>query len=371
MLDSSLFSNIHAQPQVKDFLQTSIAEGKTSHAYLFLGDGSAETFEMAHAFAQGLLCEKGGCGACNSCIKVARLAHPDLHVYKPLGVNEYLLDQIKELLQDTELQAVYGGKKVYVLEDADMLGQQSANALLKTLEEPPASCVFILIAPNKRSVLPTIASRCQLIPFRALSDDELVKSLVQNSGASEHIARVALSACNNSIREAKEFFQSSYKLELRRSVLELMSKLDSMDALDILNATKELLLDAKAPLAHLKEVQAALLDEQEDFLSKSAQKELQSQQKRELTQAQRSSIIEILNIIRSYLRDALLLMENSEAKIVNEDYASALLYLIKRVHRAQILAAFERIGKAEQHIKRNVTAQVSMEALFLDLKEGL
>ena len=366
-----VLSEISGQSRVRDFLQKSISEQKISHAYLFVAQTSSGAAEMALAFAQALLCEKGGCGSCSACKKVSRKSHPDLHELKPLGVGEYLLSQIKDLLNDVELQSVYGGKKVYILHDVHLLGEQCANALLKTLEEPPADCVFILITSDRRKVLPTIVSRCQLIPFRIVSDKELAEIVMQHTGVSRDKAVFALAACNNSLVDAKSFLQSSYKFELRLHVLDVFDRLKTMDALDVLQASKSILLEAKSPLDQLKETQAALLDEQGDFLSKSVQKELEIQQRRELTQAQRSGIIEVLNIIRSYVRDALLLLENSEARIVNEDRRSSLLYLLKQTDGQKLFAMLTRIDKAQMHINRNVSAQLSFDALLFDLKAGI
>lgn len=213
------FENILGQPQVREFLRATVASGRVSHAYLFCGPAGSNKTLAALAFAQGILCPKGpkgprggNCGACDACGRIMRKKHPDVRMFEPEGAAGYLVEQVRGIVADTALAPIQADRKVYILDRVDLLGVQAANAFLKTLEEPPADVVLILLARTRESVLPTIVSRCQVVPFRTIPVSEAAGIVVQNSGASPEQARVALQACDGSITRAVEFLKSNERL---------------------------------------------------------------------------------------------------------------------------------------------------------------
>lgn len=140
---TSLLAKLDTQQRVRDFLTNAIASGRASHAYLFLGAPGAGKLDAAWALAQAFLCEQDGCGSCDSCVRVARHTHPDVHYYTPESATGYLIAQTRELLDDVPLAPIRAKAKVYIIDRAEQLRANTANALLKTLEEPPeASCSF-------------------------------------------------------------------------------------------------------------------------------------------------------------------------------------------------------------------------------------
>ena len=203
------FENILGQPQVREFLRATVAQGKVSHAYLFTGPAGSNKTMAAYAFAQAVLCPKGAsgprggnCGACDACRRIMRKKHPDVRYFAPEGAGGYLVEQIRDIVADTSMAPIQAHKKVYILDRVDLLGVQAANAFLKTLEEPPSDVVLILLARTRESVLPTILSRCQVVPFRTIPASEAAGIIVQNTGASREQARMAVEACDGSITRA-------------------------------------------------------------------------------------------------------------------------------------------------------------------------
>ena len=100
---ASLLAKLDTQERVRDFLTNAVASGRASHAYLFLGAPGAGKLDAAWALAQAFLCEQDGCGACDSCVRVARHTHPDVHYYTPESATGYLIAQTRELLDDVPL----------------------------------------------------------------------------------------------------------------------------------------------------------------------------------------------------------------------------------------------------------------------------
>ena len=167
------------QPKVREFLRAAVAQDKVSHAYLFTGPAGSNKTTAAYAFAQAVLCPKGAsgprggnCGACDACRRIMRRKHPDVRWFSPEGAGGYLVDQIRDIVADAAFAPIQARRKVYILDRVDLLGVQAANAFLKTLEEPPEGVVMVLLGRTRESVLPTIVSRCQVVPFRSIPASE-------------------------------------------------------------------------------------------------------------------------------------------------------------------------------------------------------
>ena len=126
----------------------------------------------------------GGCGECPSCHKVAALTHPDVHILVADG-DEIKIDQVRQMQADLALKPFEGAKKILIVDGAESMNPSSANAFLKTLEEPPGETLIVLISPLPQSLLPTIRSRCQEIRFLPLPRPILAQALMRKRGLSE------------------------------------------------------------------------------------------------------------------------------------------------------------------------------------------
>ncbi len=161
---NSLLSKLDTQPRVRDFLARAVTSGRASHAYLFLGSPGSGKLVADWAVAQALLCGEdgvsGACASCDDCGRVARRTHPDVHYFAPESATGYLIAQTRELLEDVALAPIRAKAKVYIVDRAEQLRANTANALLKTLEEPPAGVTFILLGSSADVMLPVPMSCC-------------------------------------------------------------------------------------------------------------------------------------------------------------------------------------------------------------------
>ena len=159
-----------------------------AHAYLFSGDEGIGKRMTALALAAAVNCDipgqDGGCGECPSCRKVASLGHPDVHLVAPDG-SELKIDQIRQAQADLSLKPFEGRKKVLLVDGAESMNDASANAFLKTLEEPPGDTLIILVTSMPRGLLQTIRSRCQEITFHPLPRRTLAELLMEKRGLPE------------------------------------------------------------------------------------------------------------------------------------------------------------------------------------------
>lgn len=369
LAESALLAQLDTQPRVRDFLVRALEQGRASHAYLFLGAPGSGKLDAAWALAQALLCEDGGCGTCDACGRVARHTHPDVHFLSPESATGYLIAQIRDLLEDVALAPIRAASKVYIVDRAEQLRANSANALLKTLEEPPAGVTFILLGTSADAILPTIVSRCQCVPFRLLPVEESAQAVQRACGTSLERCRVAVSIAGSPSR-AVAFLKSAERQEARRVMVRAIDALGSADEADILASAKELMVSVHAPLAEVKSTQKAVLEQNADYLSRGALKQLEDRNKRELSARERSGIMEALASARTLLRDALLAAEQA-GPIVNEDVADVVARIAGRASSAQIACALDAVARTESRIARNVTPQLAIEVMLFDIRKAL
>ncbi|MDZ4815882.1 MAG: hypothetical protein SGI71_06405 [Verrucomicrobiota bacterium] len=174
------FSDLTSQVAVVDQLTRSLRENRVAHAYLFTGENRSDLEKAAVLLAQALNCTDNltdPCGRCRACVQIAGLNHPEVFWIKPESKSrKIVIDQIRELERTLNQKASFGRTKVGIIVDADCLGNEAANAFLKTLEEPPSQTNLILISTQPERLLPTIISRCRRLIFsmgtdKALSSD--------------------------------------------------------------------------------------------------------------------------------------------------------------------------------------------------------
>ena len=366
----ALLAQLDTQPRVRAFLERALAEGRVSHAYLFVGSSGSGKLDAAWALAQALVCPRGGCGACEECVRVARRTHPDVHYFAPESVTGYLIGQTRDLIDDVALAPIRGKAKVYIIDRAEMLRPESANALLKTLEEPPAGVTFILLGTSTETILPTIVSRCQCVPFRLIAPADAARAVERETGAAPARCLMAVGVAGSPAR-AVAFLKSAPRQEARRFMLRTIDALPRADELDILRAAKEIVLAVKAPLDEVKEVQQAVLDQNADYLSRGALKQLEDRHKRELSARERSGMMEVLASARLLLRDVELRLLGADEPCVNEDALEAVERLARATTVKGALGALEAVGRAEKNLARNVTPQLTLEVMLLNIRKAL
>jgi len=185
--------------RVVDFLQRCIANNNVSHAYIFYGPCQVGKTTLAKRFAQALLCPKNkglqGCSECVSCQQLSQATHPDHYQLNRLVDTKtekikknIAIEQVRQLQQALSLRTFLNGHKIALIEEADTLSLEAANAILKTLEEPSPNTTLILLANNLTNLPETIISRCQMVKFQPVNQVEIAKQL-KRFGANDQQAR--------------------------------------------------------------------------------------------------------------------------------------------------------------------------------------
>ncbi|MCI2241808.1 DNA polymerase III subunit [Adlercreutzia faecimuris] len=374
------FENILGQPKVREFLRASVASGRVSHAYLFAGPAGSNKTLAAYALAQAVLCPKGPrgprggrCGDCTACDRVMRRKHPDVRYFAPEGAAGYLVEQIRELVADTALAPIQGARKVYIIDRADLLGTAAANAFLKTLEEPPADVVIILLGRTRESVLPTIVSRCQVVPFRHIPASEAAGIVRQNTGASLETSRAAIEACGGSITRACEFLRApgNERLRFRSRVLEVLASLRRADDWDVIGYAAEMVTASKLPLDVVREGQEAELAENADFLAKSAIRQIEARNKRQITAKSAECLRQLTAITASWLRDVLATSAGAPELVINVDARAAVADAAALADEASLARALAAVDRCEEALAYNVSPETCIDVLLFEIREAL
>jgi DNA polymerase-3 subunit delta' len=170
--------------QVRSWLKHVIAGNKANGGYLFIGPSGIGKSALALEFAAALRCKTPddgwSCGACNECLRIAHGVHPSVRAFaKPADKSAFPVELVREIVEEAGKKRLEPGRRTFIVADADRFNESSANAFLKTLEEPPVDLIFVLLAENLAQVIPTILSRCQSVRFSPLKE-QLVSEIARD-----------------------------------------------------------------------------------------------------------------------------------------------------------------------------------------------
>ena len=220
------FRDIIGHEQIIEHLQNAIIMGKTSHAYILNGPDKSGKRMLADAFAMALQCENGrneGCGECHSCKQAVNHNQPDIIYVSHEKPNTISVDDIRyKVNNDIGIKPYSSPYKIYIIDEAEKMNVQAQNALLKTIEEPPAYAVILLLTTNAEMFLPTILSRCVTLHIKAVPDEKIKKYLMKKYEIPDYQAEVCVAFAQGNVGKAIQLATSSDFNELKASVLQLM-----------------------------------------------------------------------------------------------------------------------------------------------------
>lgn len=238
------FKDIVGHEQIIEHLKTAIEMGKVSHAYILNGPDLSGKMMIAEAFARALLCEKqdpDGCGECRSCRQSDDRNNPDIIYVKHDKPNTISVDDIRTQLNNDIVIKPYSNQyKIYIVDEAEKMNQQAQNALLKTIEEPPAYAVVMLLTTNADSFLQTIRSRCITLNLKSVKNDVIKSYLMTEKKIPDYQADVCAAFAQGVVGKAIKLASSDDFNELKESALSLIKRLDDIDLYEMGEAIKQI-----------------------------------------------------------------------------------------------------------------------------------
>lgn len=238
------FKDIIGHEQIIEHLQNAITMDKVSHAYIINGPEKSGKMMLAEAFAAALQCETGGrdaCMECHSCRQAAGRNQPDIVYLKHEKPATISVDDIRSQLNNDIVIRPYGSRrKVYIIDEAEKMNVQAQNALLKTIEEPPAYAVIILLTTNAGTFLPTILSRCVTLNIKVAADETIKKYLMSHYQVPDYQADVCVAFAQGNVGKAIQLASSENFNELKASALQLIKRLNDIELYEMTEAVKQI-----------------------------------------------------------------------------------------------------------------------------------
>jgi DNA polymerase-3 subunit delta' len=304
-------------------LQRAVAQ--PSHAYLFVGPARIGKLTLAQDFARALNCAGDGapCGQCRACQKIADGRHPDVRLVRRLpDKTEIVVEQLRDLQTELSLRPYEAKWRVAIIENMHEANASAANAFLKTLEEPNPQVVILLTAHNPEALLPTIRSRCQIIPMRPLAINEVEQALTERQLVEPDRARLLARLSGGRIGWALE-----------------------------VSGDEELLAQRNAQLQELLQALAR---------GRSARIELAGKLSRTDDDA-----LQMLDLWLSWWRDLLLVKGQCADAIVNADFRERLARDAAHLELRVIQNYIGMLQNARHHVEQNVNARLVLEVMLL------
>lgn len=327
------------QDRVVSLLQHSLEKGTIAHAYLLVGPPHVGKMTLAINLAQALNCEAAEppCGECVSCQKIASAKHSDVQT---IGLTsngnsaeakprvEISIDRIREMQHSANLPPFEGRYKVFIIDGAELLSDEAANCLLKTLEEPVGRVIFILLTSNDELLPATVVSRCQRLELLPVADSEVEATLNSRWGIEPQKAKLLARLSRGCLGWALSAASDDSLLELRAERIDRL--------LDIINA------------------------DYEERFTYAVQLATQFSQSRGLVQ-------EVLDLWLDWWRDLLLIKVGCSDTITNVDQLATLVEIANGYNLAQIRAVINSIQAAGEQLRQNANPRLVLEVLMFDI----
>jgi DNA polymerase-3 subunit delta' len=329
------FRELAGHRRILSLLSRSIATGTLPPSLIFAGPEGVGKRLAARAVAQALNCLSpragDGCGECQACRKIARGIHSDVRVVTPGETGAIKIEQVREAIEPTVYRPFEGKRRVTVIDDADALVPAAQNALLKTLEEPSASSVFILVTSRPDALLPTVRSRCSIMKFGRLSPADVAEVLERDHKFSRRDAVAMAAAAEGSMRRALDM-QAGELADARSAVGGLLRDLRGRS-------------DARARVERAKDLMAGG--------SPAAEREHLGVQ---------------LQALASMVRDLGVLSTGADERLLaNVDLRAELDGLAKSFDSQRALRVFAAVDRAYGALERKVSPKVVADWLALQI----
>lgn len=324
------FETMFGQTPAKTLLRKAFAGNRLSHAYLFRGPDGVGKKRLAMTMAAYMQCQSpvnsDACGHCHSCLQFRAGSHPDFLHIAPQGA-AIKIQQIRELKHALTMPPYAGDYRVVLIEDIHTMRREAANSLLKTLEEPPPGNLLLLSANQAGQLLPTIVSRCQIIPFHALDHKVVAQILIAADGLEATTAHTLAAIAEGSIGRARRL-QEKKLLELRRQIIDQL-----------------ITLKGNEPAAVLAVLQMA-----------------------ERVTGLKEYLADLFSLLRTWFRDLILLAAGGpESMVINQDLGHLLATAAKRWQPEELFDRIHLIDQAEKKLLRNCSRTLVCESLFFEL----
>lgn len=326
------FKDILGHDNIISHLKNAITMEKVSHAYIFNGEDGSGKSMLAKVFAQALQCEERSgepCGKCRSCIQAESMNQPDIIYISHEKPNSIGVDDVRSQLVDDIIIKPYSSRyKIYIIDEAEKLTVQAQNAILKTIEEPPAYGIIIFLTNNSENFLPTILSRCVMLNLRPVKNQLIIEYLMKECKVPEYQAELCAAFAQGRPGRAVKLAKSADFEEIKSDIISLLKNIYNMDLSSLVGVIKQI--------------------NEYDI-----------------------SIDDVLDIMTLWFRDVLMFKASRNPNgLIFEDEINEIRKCAGRSTYEGLEIIMEAFDKAKQRLRANVNFDMTMELLLLTIKEN-
>ncbi|MDD4503262.1 MAG: DNA polymerase III subunit delta' [Clostridiaceae bacterium] len=221
------FNDMIGQRIIVESLRNAVKNNMITNGYIFSGPKGCGKKLMAYIFSMALNCSctvsERPCGSCSSCIRTSSGNHPNLEIVKPTG-QSIKIKQIRQIISDVAKKSFESGYKIIIIENAEKMTHDAQDAFLKTLEEPPANTVFLMLAENHNLLLPTIVSRCQVYQFKPVDAEEMKNFIEVRYDYAPMDVETAVMQSNGVVGKALELLKDKEGDRVRTAYISILDK---------------------------------------------------------------------------------------------------------------------------------------------------
>ncbi len=359
------FADIIDQEHITQHMQNALKTGKISHAYIISGDAHCGKKMMAGIFAKAILCDNkkeyagflDSCNECHSCTQADSGTHPDIRTVTHEKEKSIGVDEIRyQVCEDVYIKP-YSDHKIYIIPDGELMTIQAQNALLKTLEEPPAYTTIIILTSNIDAFLPTIVSRCIVFPVKPVRDDLIEKYLMEKRQIVDYKARLAVSFAQGNVGKAILLTENEDFEKLKNASIDLLAKLERLSIKETTDRLNAIISNS---------------DDESAKPGKGSDEEGSGKKKKSGSKKPDPILIDnFLDVLTFIVRDALVYKaEESPDHLIFADKLSYISSVTKKCTYKDINKMMRAIDEARSRIKANVNANLTLEMLMLNIKEA-
>ncbi|VXB48395.1 DNA polymerase III subunit delta' [Aeromicrobium sp. 9AM] len=378
----TVWADLVGQEPVVETLRSAVAsadgDGRSmTHAWLFTGPPGSGRSNAARAFAAALQCELGGCGECHSCTTARAGSHPDITLISTDGLSIGVKD-IRQYVRSAALRPALGRWQILIIEDADRLTDEAANALLKAIEEPSRHTVWMLCAPAVDDVSVTIRSRARSVLLRTPSTEAITGLLVARDGVEPELAHAVAAASQGHIGRARGLARDPGARERRRAILSIPVALHDLG--DCLRAAHQVNEEATARAKdfcdpaderELEDIRATWGVEERGRRPPGyagALSTLQKDQDRRRKRMARDSIDGVLLDLLSFCRDVLAVQCATGVDLVNADVADDIAEMARVWTPESTIHTIDAIVECRTALTANAAPLLALERMMIGLR---
>ncbi|MBA3722381.1 MAG: DNA polymerase III subunit delta' [Parachlamydiaceae bacterium] len=367
MMNPTNFSQLIGNDPIKGYLKRMIERDAMANSLLFAGPDGIGKSLFALTMAVELMCQNDPFGIQKK--KIASGNHPDIHHYRPEGkLGLHSIKALRELCEEVFLPPYEAPVKVFIIHDADRMLSYSANALLKTFEEPPSNTIIVLLSSNPSALLPTVLSRCRTIHFHSISEHEIEQYLKTRYQLDDELLKRVAGLAHGSLSRAISLLEQKGS-PTRDLILSLLMRGKVRTYKNLIEAVHTITEQIEAAK---KQTEIAAKEElykvPTENLSAHHQQILEKELEGAVSMSQVQEVYALLDIILSWYRDLhLLQVGGATSYLINQDYEMQLEDVLQQGN----IIPFDQLQKAVEEtrllLQRSTSLQICMENLFLKL----